>query len=41
MWDIAETLRKTYVIVAPRGTLRMLYMLLRRVSSRLAKHERG
>jgi len=35
-WDITETLRKTYVIVAPRGTMRKLYTLLRRASWRQA-----
>lgn len=34
MWDISETLRKTYVIVASRNIVRKLYGLLRRVSSR-------
>jgi uncharacterized cupin superfamily protein len=36
MWDITETLRKTYVIIASRGVVRKLYTLLRRVSSRQA-----
>jgi uncharacterized cupin superfamily protein len=31
IWDISETLRKTYVIVASRGALRKLYSLIRRV----------
>jgi uncharacterized cupin superfamily protein len=31
-WDISETLRKTYVIVASRGVVRKLYTLLRRAS---------
>jgi uncharacterized cupin superfamily protein len=32
-WDITETLRKTYVIVAPRGAMRKLYGRLRRANS--------
>jgi uncharacterized cupin superfamily protein len=32
IWDISETLRKTYVIVASRGAIRKLYTFLRRAS---------
>jgi uncharacterized cupin superfamily protein len=40
VWEIAETLRKTYVIVAPGGVMRMIYMLFQRVSNRRAKPAR-
>jgi uncharacterized cupin superfamily protein len=33
IWDITETLRKTYVIVTSRGVIRKLYTLLQRVST--------
>ena len=39
MWDITDTLRKTYVIVASRGAIRKLFTLLRRMSGPKAKSQ--
>jgi uncharacterized cupin superfamily protein len=40
IWDITETLRKTYVIVAARGKVWKLYTLLRRVNARTGPNSR-